>query len=93
MAGADGPPASPDRQTQPRVQIQQQIRNLDDACYEVRCGAAKQLEQWLEQPDFAPLLSAQFEHTVLVTLDGVEILTRREAPLVGSELFPSYFNR
>ncbi len=36
-------------------------------------------------------LSAQFEHTVLVTLDGCEILTRRDATLVGSELFPNYF--
>jgi methionyl aminopeptidase len=36
-------------------------------------------------------LSAQFEHTVLVTADGVEILTQREAPLVGSELFDNYF--
>jgi len=38
-------------------------------------------------------LSAQFEHTVLVTDDGVEILTQREAPLVGSELFPTYFSK
>lgn len=37
-------------------------------------------------------LSAQFEHTVLVTQDGVEVLTRREASLVGSELFGSYFD-
>jgi methionyl aminopeptidase len=36
-------------------------------------------------------LSAQFEHTVLVTQDGVEVLTRREAQLVGSELFAGYF--
>lgn len=36
-------------------------------------------------------LSAQFEHTVVVTNDGVEILTQRSATLVGSELFPSYF--
>jgi methionyl aminopeptidase len=36
-------------------------------------------------------LSAQFEHTVLVTHDGVEVLTRREAPLVGSERFPDYW--
>jgi methionyl aminopeptidase len=36
-------------------------------------------------------LSAQFEHTVLVTQDGVEILTQRQAPLVGSELFTDYF--
>jgi methionyl aminopeptidase len=38
-------------------------------------------------------LSAQFEHTVLVTLDGVEILTQRAAPLVGSEIFPDYFSK
>src|SRR3954466_10522205 len=38
-------------------------------------------------------LSAQFEHTVLVTLDGVEILTQRAAPLVGSEIFPNYFSK
>jgi methionyl aminopeptidase len=30
-------------------------------------------------------LSAQFEHTVLVTLTGVEILTARQKPLVNSE--------
>ncbi|RYZ08898.1 MAG: type I methionyl aminopeptidase [Myxococcales bacterium] len=36
-------------------------------------------------------LSAQFEHTVLVTADGVEVLTRRDASLVGSELFAGYF--
>jgi methionyl aminopeptidase len=38
-------------------------------------------------------LSAQFEHTVLVTLDGVEILTQRSAPLVNSEIFPNYFSK
>jgi methionyl aminopeptidase len=38
-------------------------------------------------------LSAQFEHTVLVTLDGVEILTQRQASLVGSDLFPNYFQK
>jgi methionyl aminopeptidase len=38
-------------------------------------------------------LSAQFEHTVLVTSDGAEILTRREAPLVGSERYPEYWAR
>ncbi|MGC4065995.1 MAG: type I methionyl aminopeptidase [Polyangiaceae bacterium] len=32
-------------------------------------------------------LSAQFEHTLLVTLTGVEILTRREKPLLHSEVF------
>jgi methionyl aminopeptidase len=37
-------------------------------------------------------LSAQFEHTVLVTHDGVEVLTRRQAPLAGSERFPNYWN-
>jgi methionyl aminopeptidase len=36
-------------------------------------------------------LSAQFEHTVLVTETGVEVLTQRAAPLMGSELFPKYF--
>jgi methionyl aminopeptidase len=38
-------------------------------------------------------LSAQFEHTVLVTADGVEILTQRAATLVGSEIFPNYFTK
>jgi methionyl aminopeptidase len=38
-------------------------------------------------------LSAQFEHTVLVTDHGVEILTARSAPLPGSERFPAYFAR
>jgi len=38
-------------------------------------------------------LSAQFEHTVLVTLDGVEILTQRAEPLVNSEIFPNYFSK
>jgi methionyl aminopeptidase len=33
-------------------------------------------------------LSAQFEHTVAVTEDGVEILTAFRAPLVNSEVFP-----
>jgi methionyl aminopeptidase len=36
-------------------------------------------------------LSAQFEHTVVVTRNGCEVLTRRHAPLVNSELFPSPF--
>jgi methionyl aminopeptidase len=36
-------------------------------------------------------LSAQFEHTVLVTDTGVEVLTARAAPLARSELFPDYF--
>lgn len=30
-------------------------------------------------------LSAQFEHTIVVTRDGVDVLTRRKAPLKGSE--------
>lgn len=33
-------------------------------------------------------LSAQFEHTVLVTGDGCEVLTARKAPLKYSEYFP-----
>jgi methionyl aminopeptidase len=37
-------------------------------------------------------LSAQFEHTVLVTLDGVEILTQRQAPLVNSERYPDFWS-
>jgi methionyl aminopeptidase len=36
-------------------------------------------------------LSAQFEHTVLVTATGVEILTQRPGPLPRSERFPDYF--
>lgn len=36
-------------------------------------------------------LSAQFEHTVLVTETGVEILTARPSLLTKSELFPDYF--
>ena len=32
-------------------------------------------------------LSAQFEHTILVTKDGCEILTEREQPLKNSEVF------
>jgi methionyl aminopeptidase len=36
-------------------------------------------------------LSAQFEHTVLVTEQGAEILTARPAPLPKSERFPDYF--
>jgi methionyl aminopeptidase len=38
-------------------------------------------------------LSAQFEHTVVVTSVGVEILTQREATLVGSERYPDYWTR
>ncbi len=36
-------------------------------------------------------LSAQFEHTILVTEAGAEILTARSGPLVNSELFPDYW--
>jgi methionyl aminopeptidase len=36
-------------------------------------------------------LSAQFEHTILVTETGHEILTARDRRLEGSEIFPEYF--
>jgi len=36
-------------------------------------------------------LSAQFEHTVLVTEAGCEVLTARNRALTGSERFPGYF--
>jgi methionyl aminopeptidase len=36
-------------------------------------------------------LSAQFEHTVLVTPTGVEVLTQRAGVLHNSEIFPEYF--
>jgi len=36
-------------------------------------------------------LSAQFEHTVLVTREGAEVLTARSGPLANSEVFPDYF--
>lgn len=36
-------------------------------------------------------LSAQFEHTILVTTSGCEILTARSGPLAHSEIFPDYF--
>jgi methionyl aminopeptidase len=36
-------------------------------------------------------LSAQFEHTVLVTSDGVEVLTARKGTLANSELYPDYW--
>jgi methionyl aminopeptidase len=36
-------------------------------------------------------LSAQFEHTVLVTDTGCEILTMRPEPLKNSEIFPYYW--
>ncbi|HVU02711.1 MAG TPA: type I methionyl aminopeptidase [Polyangiaceae bacterium] len=35
-------------------------------------------------------LSAQFEHTVLVTETGCEVLTARAEPLKHSEIFPTY---
>jgi methionyl aminopeptidase len=35
-------------------------------------------------------LSAQFEHTVLVTEDGCEVLTARDRPLKNSEIFPDF---
>lgn len=37
-------------------------------------------------------LSAQFEHTILVTEDGHEVLTARVGKLENSELFPGYFD-
>jgi methionyl aminopeptidase len=37
-------------------------------------------------------LSAQFEHTVLVTENGVEVLTARDRVLANSELFPNYWD-
>jgi methionyl aminopeptidase len=36
-------------------------------------------------------LSAQFEHTVLVTEEGVEVLTERDTVLANSERFPNYW--
>jgi len=36
-------------------------------------------------------LSAQFEHTILVTETGCEILTARDRRLEASEIFPEYF--
>ena len=36
-------------------------------------------------------LSAQFEHTILVTPTGVEVLTQRTGVLRNSEIFPEYF--
>jgi methionyl aminopeptidase len=38
-------------------------------------------------------LSAQFEHTVLVTADGCEVLTARARPLRNSERFPGHLDR
>jgi methionyl aminopeptidase len=37
-------------------------------------------------------LSAQFEHTLLVTEDGAEVLTQRDRPLANSEIFADYWN-
>lgn len=36
-------------------------------------------------------LSAQFEHTIVVTKNGCDILTKRKAPLANSEIFPNFF--
>ncbi|HTQ08366.1 MAG TPA: type I methionyl aminopeptidase [Polyangiaceae bacterium] len=36
-------------------------------------------------------LSAQFEHTILVTATGAEVLTARAGRLANSEIFPDYF--
>jgi methionyl aminopeptidase len=36
-------------------------------------------------------LSAQFEHTLVVTKEGCEVLTARDRPLRSSEIFPSAF--
>lgn len=36
-------------------------------------------------------LSAQFEHTILVTESGCEVLTARSEPLENSEIFPNFF--
>jgi methionyl aminopeptidase len=36
-------------------------------------------------------LSAQFEHTILVTATGAEVLTLRSGRLANSEIFPDYF--
>ena len=38
-------------------------------------------------------LSAQFEHTVLVTEDGAEILTARDRPLKNSEIFGDFWDK
>jgi methionyl aminopeptidase len=37
-------------------------------------------------------LSAQFEHTILVTEDGHEVLTKRSQTLTNSERYPDYFS-
>ena len=36
-------------------------------------------------------LSAQFEHTLVVTKKGCEVLTRRPGPLSRSDLYPKLF--
>ena len=36
-------------------------------------------------------LSAQFEHTIVVTKSGCEVLTQRKAPLANCERFPNFF--
>lgn len=36
-------------------------------------------------------LSAQFEHTIAVTKSGCDILTKRNARLANSEIFPNFF--
>jgi len=36
-------------------------------------------------------LSAQFEHTIVVTKTGCEILTKRNGPLAQSEIYPNFF--
>jgi methionyl aminopeptidase len=37
-------------------------------------------------------LSAQFEHTILITETGHEVLTARSGPLARSEIFPAFFS-
>jgi len=37
-------------------------------------------------------LSAQFEHTILVTNDGAEVLTQRSGQLAHSEVYPAYWD-
>jgi len=38
-------------------------------------------------------LSAQFEHTIVVTKGGCDVLSERTKPLVNSERFPHFFPR
>lgn len=52
------------------------VRILDDDWTAVTCDGS---------------LSAQFEHTLLVTPVGCEILTARSKPLAASEIFPDYW--